>query len=94
MKKIVIAGCGYVGTRVTRIWKKTSAEVTCLVRSPEHQAALVSEGFTTRSCSFDDPADIPALNVAGCIVYYLVPPPGGGIADTRSRNFIEVLKRS
>jgi nucleoside-diphosphate-sugar epimerase len=94
MKKIVIAGCGYIGTRVARIWKETGAEVTCLVRSPEHQAALVSEGFTTRSCSFDDPTDIPALDVAGCIVYYLVPPPGGGITDPRARLFLTAISGS
>ena len=94
MKKIVIVGCGYIGTRVARIWKESGAEVTCLVRSPEHQASLVSDGFTTRSCSFDDPADIPALAVADCVVYYLVPPPGGGITDSRARLFCTAISGS
>lgn len=94
MKKIVIAGCGYIGTRVARIWKAGGAEVTCLVRSPEHQVALQSEGFIARSCSFDDPADIAALDVAGCILYYFVPPPGGGILDSRARNFCTALAGS
>lgn len=94
MKRIVIAGCGYIGTRVARIWKGAGAEVTCLVRSPEHQAVLESEGFTARSCSLDDPAGIPAPELAGCILYYLVPPPGGGIADTRARNFCATLSGS
>ena len=94
MKKIVIAGCGYIGTRVARIWKDLGAEVTCLVRSSEHQSTLVSEGFTTLSCSFDDLVDIPALDVADCIVYYFVPPPGGGITDFRARNFCTALSRS
>ncbi len=57
----------------------------------EHQAALASEGFATRSCSFDDPAEIPALDAAGSIVYYFVPPPGGGIADSRARSFCAAL---
>jgi nucleoside-diphosphate-sugar epimerase len=94
MQKIVIAGCGYIGARVARIWKENGAEVTCLVRSPGHQAALESEGFTTRSCSLDDPADIPALDVAGCIVYYFVPPPGGGTADSRARHFCTAISGS
>jgi len=94
MKKFVIAGCGYIGTRVARIWKETGAEVTCLVRSPEHQAALESEGFMARSCSFDDPAYIPVLDVAGCVVYYFVPPPGGGTADSRARHFCTAISRS
>jgi nucleoside-diphosphate-sugar epimerase len=87
MKKIVIAGCGYVGTRIGRIWKDAGATVTCLVRSPEHKSVLKAEGFTALSCSFDDPADIPVLDVAGSTLYYLAPPPGGGIADSRARNF-------
>jgi len=91
MKKIVIAGCGYIGTRVARAWKGRGAEVTCLVRSAGHRDALAAEGFAARSCSFDDPAEVPALDAAGCIIYYFVPPPGGGIADSRARNFCAAL---
>jgi nucleoside-diphosphate-sugar epimerase len=94
MQKIIIAGCGYIGTRVARIWKENGAEVTCLVRSHEHQAALESEGFTARSCGFDDPTDNPALDVASCIVYYFVPPPGGGTADSRARHFCTAISVS
>jgi len=94
MKKIIIAGCGYIGTRVARTWKENGAEVTCLVRSSERQSTLLSEGFTTLSCRFDDLADIPTLDVADCIVYYFVPPPGGGIADFRARNFCSALSVS
>jgi nucleoside-diphosphate-sugar epimerase len=92
MKKIIIAGCGYIGTRVARIWKGNGAEVICLVRSAEHQDALTSEGFTSHSCSFNDPADIPALDVAGCIIYYFAPPPGGGTIDSRARIFCAALR--
>jgi nucleoside-diphosphate-sugar epimerase len=94
MKKIVIAGCGYIGTRVARAWKDSGAEVTCLVRSAEHQAVLASEGLATRSCRFDDAADIPVLDVAGSIVYYFVPPPGGGSADSRARHFCSAISGS
>lgn len=94
MNKIVIAGCGYIGRRVARIWKAAGAEVACLVRSTEHQVALESEGFPTRSSSFDDPEDIPVLDTAGCILYYFAPPPGGGITDARARNFCAALSGS
>ena len=94
MQKIIIAGCGYIGTRVARIWKENGAQVTCLVRSTGHQAALEAEGFTARACGFDDPADIPALDVAGRIVYYFVPPPGGGSADSRARHFCAAISVS
>jgi nucleoside-diphosphate-sugar epimerase len=94
MKRVVIAGCGYIGTRVAKAWKDLGAEVICLVRSAEHQTALAAEGFVARSCSFDDPAEIPALDAAGNTVYYFVPPPGGGIADSRARNFCAALSLS
>jgi nucleoside-diphosphate-sugar epimerase len=94
MKKIVIAGCGYIGTRVARIWKGNGAEITCLVRSCEHQAALESEGFIAAAGGFDDPDEIPALDVAGSILYYFAPPPGGGIADSRARNICAMLSNS
>lgn len=94
MQKIIIAGCGYIGTRVARIWKTTGAEVTCLVRAAEHQITLQSEGFSALSCSFDDPSGIPALDLAGSILYYFVPPPGGGSADSRARQFCSTLSEA
>jgi nucleoside-diphosphate-sugar epimerase len=94
MNMIFIAGCGYIGTRVARIWKDRGAQVTCLVRSSEHQAALESEGFVTTSCSFDTPDEIPHFNVGGGILYYFTPPPGGGTVDTRARNICASLAKS
>jgi nucleoside-diphosphate-sugar epimerase len=92
MKKIVIAGCGYIGSRVARLWRERGAEGTCLVRSPDTCAALASEGFAARAVSLDDPAAIELPDMAGALLYYLIPPPGGGISDTRARNFIATLK--
>jgi nucleoside-diphosphate-sugar epimerase len=94
MQKIVIAGCGYIGTRLARLWKDTGADVTCLVRSSEHKAALEAEGFTALSCSFDNTDEIHVLDVAESILYYFAPPPGGGVADSRARNFCSVLSQS
>lgn len=91
MKRIFIAGCGYIGARLARIWKEKGAEVTCLVRSPEHRDALASEGLIAQAGSLDDPDGLPGLDVAGSIVYYLVPPPGGGNMDTRARHFCSAL---
>jgi len=94
MQRIMIAGCGYIGGRVARSWRDRGAGVTCLVRSPEKAEELVEEGFTARALSLDtvDEADLP--DTAGSILYYFVPPPGGGFSDTRARNFIALLERS
>lgn len=88
MPKIFIAGCGYIGERIARSYRESGAEVTCMVRSPEHGARLEAAGFTTIVSSLDDAVSLPPLDPAGSILFYLVPPPGGGIADSRARNFL------
>ncbi len=88
MAKVFIAGCGYIGERIARSYMESEVEVTCLVRSPELASRLESVGFTTVISSLDDLTAIPALNLADMVLFYLVPPPGGGIADSRARNFI------
>lgn len=88
MQKVFIAGCGYIGERIARSYHASGADVTCMVRSTEHGSQLESAGFTTIVSALDDPASLPPLNLTGRILFYLVPPPGGGIADSRARNFI------
>ena len=87
-KKVFIAGCGYIGERVALLYKESGAKVTCMVRSLEHAAQLESLGFDSVILSLDDPAEYPALSLSDSEVFYLVPPPGGGISDSRARNFI------
>ncbi|MFZ2950323.1 MAG: NAD-dependent epimerase/dehydratase family protein [Desulfuromonadaceae bacterium] len=88
MQKIFIAGCGYIGERIARAYQESGAHVTCMVRSAEHGSRLESAGFTTIVSALDDPAGPPLQDLADSILFYLVPPPGGGIADSRARNFI------
>ena len=92
MQRIVIAGCGYIGNRIARLWREQGAEVTCLVRTPEKALDYQAQGFRASAASFDDRDSISLPDMSGSILYYFVPPPGGGISDTRARNFIEVLK--
>jgi len=91
MKTVFIAGCGYIGERVARLARQAGMEVTCMVRNPENGSRLAGEGFETVIAALDDPGAIPALDVAGKTVFYLVPPPGGGFSDTRARNFCSAL---
>lgn len=88
MQKIFIAGCGYIGQRIARIYKESGADVTCMVRSVEHVSRLESDGFTAIVSTLDDQAALPELDLSGIILFYLVPPPGGGIKDSRAGNFI------
>jgi nucleoside-diphosphate-sugar epimerase len=93
MQHIVIAGCGYTGSRVARLWSERGAEVTCLVRSPDKCAELARDGYAVCAVTLDDQAAVTLPDMAGVFLYYLIPPPGGGITDTRARNFIEAVKR-
>jgi nucleoside-diphosphate-sugar epimerase len=59
-----------------------------MVRSPEHAARLESDELTTLVAAFDDPGALPEFHLNGTILFYLVPPPGGGVVDSRARNFL------
>jgi len=94
MQKVFIAGCGYIGERIARAYMDSGADITCLVRSPENGARLESDGFTTVVATLDDPATFPTLNLSDSVLFYLAPPPGGGITDSRARNFIARIAES
>lgn len=91
MNKLLIAGCGYIGERIARRSREAGCSVTCMVRSPEHAARLAADGFNALWCSFDDAASIRIPDISGATLIYLVPPPGGGVVDTRARNLIASL---
>lgn len=93
MNKIFIAGCGYIGERIARLSRAAGSNVLCLIRSREKAATLSGQGFGTVVCSLDDLAAVPAFDLADRTLYYLVPPPGGGIVDSRARNFLAALGR-
>ena len=61
--------------------------VTALVRSEESAARLRELGIATVEGTLDDPDTLPGLPTRGAVVFYFVPPPGGGNVDTRVRNF-------
>jgi nucleoside-diphosphate-sugar epimerase len=94
MQNVFIAGCGYIGERIARSYLESGGEVTCMVRSTEHAAQLKSAGFTAIVSVLDDPATLPILNLSGRILFYLAPPPGGGVTDTRARNFIAHISQA
>lgn len=93
MKKVFIAGCGYIGKRVAIRSRQAGAEVVCMVRSPEHAADLEKAGFKSMACTLDTLRSNPLEGVEGATLFYFVPPPGGGIVDTRARNFCSHLSR-
>ena len=88
MQKVFIAGCGYIGRRIAQSYMESGVGVTCMVRSQELASGLETDGFNAIIFSLDDPEAIPTLSLSDTVLFYLVPPPGGGITDSRARNFI------
>ena len=90
-RNIVIAGCGYVGSRLAQALGLST--VTALVRSEESASRLEAGGIRALRCDLDRPAET-ALPTEGTEIYYLVPPPPQGTEDTRLRHFLQELEQS
>lgn len=94
MSKFIIAGCGYIGERLAQRYKEMGANPYCMVRSPEHCQRLVDEGFTGSVLSMDVPPEELPCSLEGSTLFYMIPPPGGGVFDTRARNFIKCMGKN
>jgi nucleoside-diphosphate-sugar epimerase len=86
----VVAGCGYVGTRLARAWRQQGGTVTALVRTEESAARLRALDIEAIAVDLDEETATPA-SVAGAWLYYLVPPPSVGTTDPRIRRFLQRL---
>ena len=87
MENILIIGCGDMGLRVARLALAEHAVVRGAARSAARLDAMAELGIEPLDANLDDPGTLGALPTAGALVFYFAPPPGGGIADTRVRNF-------
>ena len=84
--EVLIVGCGDIGRRVSHLLQAEGREVTGLVSSEESAAPLVAAGIRPLVANLNDPDD-PAELPGADLVFYFVPPPGGGITDPKVRNF-------
>jgi nucleoside-diphosphate-sugar epimerase len=89
----LIAGCGYVGTRLAARLA-TSRPVIAFVRRAANAPALRARGIDVRTVDLDRPVDepVPPFPVAdGASVVYLAPPPETGTTDPRLGRFLALL---
>jgi nucleoside-diphosphate-sugar epimerase len=90
----LIAGCGYVGTRLARL-ESARRPVLALVRSGPRETELAALGV--RTMRFDlDAADRnlqPSLAAAAsqAAIVYLAPPPDEGVTDARLETFLRQI---
>ena len=88
---ILIFGCGYIGTRIAHAEQKAGHTVLCIVRSERRFARLRESGFAVERCDLDERKICLAVSAADAL-YYLVPPPSDGVADSRSRTAVKLLE--
>ncbi len=88
---VLIVGCGDIGVRVARLVKQGGGNVSALVRSDESVERLRLLGIDPVTGNLDDLTSLADLPVAGKLVFYFAPPPGGGPFDSRMRNFCKSI---
>lgn len=92
-KNIVIIGCGDIGRRVANLAQHQSTRIAALVRNSE-KLTTQSLGITEIvSGNLDHPEALPELATNGSVILYTVPPPGGGIVDSRVKTFCSFLDK-
>ena len=82
-----IFGCGDIGQRLACAYGEAGRSVTGLVRRPERQAALEALGIPALARDLDQ-APLEDLALADREIFYLAPPPGTGVEETRIRRLV------
>jgi nucleoside-diphosphate-sugar epimerase len=90
--RLLIVGCGDVGTRVLRELKGR-LRVRVLTSSPERVPALRQLGVVPLVGSLDRASELGRLAGLADRVLHLAPPPGGGRTDPRTAALLAALSR-
>jgi len=87
-KSVLIAGCGYIGRRLSVLLQAQGYRVTGLVRSQDSVDRLQMLDVHAMRVDLDSPVQC-AGHVSGYgTVFYLAPPPAHGNEDTRIDSFL------
>lgn len=87
---VLIAGCGYAGTRLAR-HLAPQGPVLALVRRESSAEALRREGIPASVVDFDVWPSVIPIPEGLAAVAYLAPPPDTGTEEVRFRHFLEAL---
>lgn len=90
-KDVLIIGCGDIGVRVARLVQQDGVNISGLARSDESAERLRMHGIEAVMGNLDDVASLADLPTAGKLIFYFAPPPGGGLFDSRVRNFCKAI---
>ncbi|MBK1719282.1 SDR family oxidoreductase [Thiocystis violacea] len=87
MNEIIIAGCGYVGTRLARQYLDLGAPVTGLVRSQGGLERLAAAGIPGLRHDLNGCEPV-ARSLAGVGLFHLAPPSDQGTEDLLTRRLV------
>ncbi|MCK4503552.1 MAG: SDR family oxidoreductase [Desulfuromonadales bacterium] len=88
---VLIVGCGDIGVRVAQLVRESGGQVSAVARAKSSAERLAGHGIMPVQADLDRAASLADLPIAGKLVFYLAPPPGGGAIDPRMRNFCKAL---
>jgi nucleoside-diphosphate-sugar epimerase len=95
-ERVLIVGCGDVGTRVARDLGPR-VRLLALTSTPARLPALRAQGILPLAGNLDDPASLRRLAALATRVVHLAPPPGEGHTrwwtDPRTRTLLRVLRQ-
>jgi nucleoside-diphosphate-sugar epimerase len=89
----IIIGCGYIGRRLAARLRDAGTTPVGVVRNAASAAALAEQGVPAIRCDLDLEL-LPSGSTSAKDVYYLAPPPGEGVRDTRIQRFLDGLAHS
>lgn len=90
--KLIIIGCGDIGFRVARLILAQEVPVTAVSRFHKVLPETVTAGSELLTADLDDAETITEVDYRSAAVLYSVPPPGGGVIDSRVANFLASIK--
>ena len=91
--RLLIVGCGDVGTRCLRILS-ARMRVFAVTSQPARRAELRAAGAVPLVADLDRPATLARLRGLADRVLDLAPPPGSGEGDPRTRALLATLRRT
>lgn len=89
---LCIIGCGDIGSRVALRALEQGVSVTALARQFAKGGMLQNTSVRRLYGDLDDRESLVLPPLRGTAVIYSAPPPGGGIVDTRVRNFLAAIE--
>jgi len=91
----LIVGCGYTGERLAQTLR-TTHKVLAVVRSDVSRDKLQAQNITAMALDLDtvtaDTWPLQASQVDNTLLFYLAPPPGAGVSDSRLDRFLRRIK--